>query len=318
MIMDFNYFSKEQIASVDILSGLETYDCLISAYAEAERVLGPAQKFPCKELWWVAGACNVPEGVRCDRKFSMSEESDGGICTALKENGYERLCIDITGFVVPHLFLLLRLLHIKGYHKVDCIYAEPNQYTDDEDTSFSSEPLEVKQVYGYSGTHVSDMSNDLLVIAAGYDTMGIVQVAYSKRSAKKVLLLGFPPTSPIMFQENLLKAYMAESAIGNDCFRNLDMNIFAPAVDPFATAQAINEFIGRKRKEPFTNVYFSPLSSKPQALGLALYYLWQEGWKKEWSVIYPFCRNYMNDTAKEISKIWLYKVELPIYATSQL
>ena len=44
MIMDFNYFSKEQIASVDILSGLETYDCLISAYAEAERVLGPAQK----------------------------------------------------------------------------------------------------------------------------------------------------------------------------------------------------------------------------------------------------------------------------------
>lgn len=312
MTMDYNYFKKVKYDSVDNLSGLEEYDCLISSYVEADRVREPAVRIPCKEIWWVCTELNKPEEKEGIRLFQITSEFDGGICEALKQAGYKRLCIDITGFVIPQLLLLLRFLQIKGFNSFDTIYTEPNKYKYNENTQFSDTPLEVRQILGYGGQHVSDMKNDLLVIAAGYDHSRIIDVASAKKSAKKkVLLFGFPPTSPGMFQENILRAYQAETAIGTDCFKNMDMNIFAPANAPFSTAQALRDYMNRKRRNDFTNVYFSPLASKPQALGMALFYMWEKGWEKQWSIIYPFCNKYIDDTTTGISRIWRYEVELP-------
>lgn len=309
--MDYNYFIKERFDSVEDLMAVETYDCLISSYVEVARVKEPSQKMPCKELWWVCTDKELPKEMNRNQVFRITEDSDGGITNALLEAKYHKVCIDITGFIIPELLLLLRFLHIRGFRLIDAIYTEPNQYKNDEETQFSDTPLAVKQILGYAGQHISDMTNDLLVIAAGYDHSRIIDVASAKKSANKVLLFGFPPTSPGMFQENILRAYQAETAVGSDCFRNLDMNIFAPANDPFSTAQALKEFMEHPRKTPFTNVYLSPLSSKPQALGMALFYIWEKGWNKEWSIIYPFCNRYNSDTSQGISKIWRYKIELP-------
>jgi hypothetical protein len=44
---------------------------------------------------------------------------------------------------------------------------------------------------------------------------------------------------------------------------------------------------------------------------MALYYIWEDGWKKEWSIIYPFCHKYIHDTTSGISRIWRYEVMLP-------
>lgn len=87
---------------------------------------------------------------------------------------------------------------------------------------------------------------------------------------KKVLLFGFPAISPGMFQENILRAHEAEAAIETECFKDMDSNIYAPAYDPFVTAQAISEYVEKQNKRaPITNIYLSPLSTKPHALGMA-------------------------------------------------
>ena len=113
--------------------------------------------------------------------------------------------------------------------------------------------------------------NDLLIIAAGYDHSRIVEWQPKRKDArKKVLLFGFPAISPGMFQENILRAHEAEAAIETECFKDMDSNIYAPAYDPFVTAQAISEYVEKQNKRaPITNIYLSPLSTKPHALGMA-------------------------------------------------
>ena len=314
MKMDYDYFKKTRYRTVEDMKGLVEYDCLISTYVESERAKAPSQYIPCKEKWWVLEDDNDGGDFIGDaRTFRITDESDGGIAKRLVEKGYNRLCIDITGFVIPQLLILLRFLQINGLRSFDVIYTEPNQYKEGEETQFTETPICVKQILGYSGMHISDMSNDLLIVAAGYDHSRIIEVATEKKSAKKVLLFGFPPCSPGMFQENILRAFQAEPAVGMDCFRNMDLNIFAAANDPFSTAQALKDYVDKvlRSKEPFTKLYLSPLSSKPQALGMALYYIWENGWKKEWSIIYPFCTKYIHDTTSGISRIWQYEIMLP-------
>lgn len=309
--MDFNYFKKHKYDNLKELMSLEKYDCLITSYVEADRVRKTSQMIPSKEKWWVCGNGVVPKFVKDDRLFHIHEDNDGGIAESVVRGGYKRLCVDITGFETPQLFVLIRFLMFKGIRKFDAIYTEPNRYKEDEDTKFSDTLSAVKVVTGYAGLNTSETQNDLLLIAAGYDHSRIIDVANDKKGAQKVLVFGFPPSSPGMFQENILRAHLAETAVGEDCFKNIDLNVFAPANDPFSTAQALKEYLARPRRGSFTNVYLSPLSSKPQALGMALFYLWEEGNKRPWSVIYPFCNQYMSDTSTDISRIWRYEVELP-------
>ena len=159
-----------------------------------------------------------------------------------------------------------------------------------------------------SGAHISKLDNDMIIIAAGYDHSRIVDVANKKKTAKKVLLYGFPSISPGMFQENVYRAFGAEPALGSECFRDMDMNIYAPAYDPFVTAQIIKEYV---QNNPYTNLYLAPLSSKPQALGLALFFLWEKGYEKNISIIYPMCKNYLTDNSEGIVRIWRYSFILP-------
>jgi len=312
--MNFNYFKRTCYRDVSELPSLGEYDCLISTYVESERVKVVAKNIPCKEIWWVLDGSTSADAIGTTMTFQITDESDGDISNALKEKGYKNICVDITGFVIPQLLILMRFLQVKGFREIDMIYTEPNRYKENEDTKFTEQPTEVKQIMGYSGEHISDMSNDLLVIAAGYDHSRIIEVATEKKSAKKVLLFGFPPCSPGMFQENILRAFQAESAVGMDCFRNMDLNIFAPANDPFETAQMLKEYVDKRQRTKngqITNLYLSPLSSKPQALGMALYYIWEDGMRKEWSIIYPFCDQYNHDTTSGISKIWKFEVKMP-------
>ena len=110
-------------------------------------------------------------------------------------------------------------------------------------------------MHGRSGIHTSKDDNDLLIIAAGYDHSRIVEWQPKRKDArKKVLLFGFPAISPGMFQENILRAHEAEAAIETECFKDMDSNIYAPAYDPFVTAQAISEYVEKQNKRaPITN-----------------------------------------------------------------
>src|SRR5439155_27370780 len=89
-----------------------------------------------------------------------------------------RLCIDITGFMRPHLLVILKYLVLAGGRRFDALYSEPLQYSQKEKTRFSDEVVvEVRQIAGFEGNHSPDTSNDVLVIGAGYDHALIAHAA---------------------------------------------------------------------------------------------------------------------------------------------
>jgi len=314
--MNFTYLYKHSYSSLDELSSIEEYDYYISSFINSERIILPPTKIKTKKNIWIVtkeeennklleGHCKII--IDSDENYDIMM----GMANNIDVNDKE-ICIDATGFLIPDLLFLIRYLNSKGVNHLDIIYTEPLKYKKSEDTQFSDNFYEVKQIYGMSGTHMSKMDNDMLIIAAGYDHSRIVDVANKKKTAKKVLLYGFPSISPGMFQENVYRAFGAEPALGSECFRDMDMNIYAPAYDPFVTAQAISEYVEKQNKRaPITNIYLSPLSTKPHALGMALYFLWEHGFNKNISLIYPYCQQYITDNSDGIARIWRYEIQLP-------
>jgi hypothetical protein len=319
--MNYTYFYKDVFYCTKDLESLEEYDCMIAMFVNSDRVIVPTTRIKSKQYVWIImeqekklALEKLPSNI--SPFFVKQYEDFESILNVLKNSNIleSNICIDATGFRTPYLLFLMRVLTVslKCRKTVDVIYTEPKQYMHDENTIFSDMFYEVKQLEGMSGIHTSETDRDLLIIAAGYDHSRIIDVANNKKSAKKVLLFGFPSISPGMFQENILRAYKAENAIGTDCFKDMDSNIYAPAYDPFVTAQAIKEYIEKKeKKEKYSNIYLAPLSSKPQALGMALFFLWEKGWENNISIIYPFCHEYDSETSKGIARTWRYKCQLP-------
>jgi hypothetical protein len=146
-------------------------------------------------------------------------------------------------------------------------------------------------------------------LGAGYDHELIARVAESKEHARKLQIFGLPSLRADMYQENILRAHRASEAIGGG--EELSpINYFAPANDPFVTADVLGEIVrAANAKRTITNLYLSPLATKPQVLGFCLYYL-AEWRSKPGSMLFPFCRRYSRETTKGLSRIWKYSVEL--------
>ena len=315
--MNYTYLYKHSYQKVDEVQTLSPYDIFISSYVNSQRVQEPADTIQAGQKVWFA---TKEEGrdlylAGKDVTFVKANEDYTPIDEKLRtlQLSGKSVCVDATGFRIPYLMFLMRCMAMYKINNFDILYTEPTQYRCAENTQFSDLFYEVKQMHGMSGAHTSRDDNDLLIIAAGYDHSRIVDVATKKKGCKKkVLLFGFPAISPGMFQENILRAHEAEGAIGTECFKDMDSNIYTPAYDPFVTAQAISEYVERQNKrEPITNIYLAPLSTKPHALGMALYFLWERGFRKNMSLIYPYCQQYITDNSDGIARIWRYEIQLP-------
>lgn len=317
---DFTYFYKQKFSCLDEIRDSD-YDILISTYNDSERVCRVFNGIYAKERYLIFLPENeinlfaeLKDSYRVDVSYDGYEELTKFLdCLQLNED--TKLCIDITGFLIPHMLFIIRYLQKrKNLTHFDILYSEPQKYKLEENTNFSDFFNDVGQVYGYGGTPSPQMENDLLIIAAGYDDSRITDVANKKKGAKKIQLFGFPPLKADMFQENMLQAYKAEAAVGLEGFKNLELNIYAPANDPFVAAQSIKIFIDKEQRcRPYSNIYLAPVSTKPHALGMALYYLWENSkGDKPISIIYPNCDQYFGNTSVGLSNIWKYKIELPI------
>ena len=103
----------------------------------------------------------------------------------------------------------------------------------------------------------------------------------------------------------------AADAIGTNKTFDID-RFFAPANDPFITAATLSEIVRlRERHGPITNLYLSPLATKPQALGFALYYL-AECVGKNASILFPISTRYERETSTGLSRVWKYTVQYPL------
>jgi hypothetical protein len=316
-MIDYSVMYKNELPLNGPLPAETSWDLFISAFTVAERVRLVYERVQANTKLWMLfpeyglETGKYPEGAfvseaRDESKFIRDfwREKVGPL-----EN--KTVAIDITGFIRPYLVFLMRWLVESGVQRFDALYSEPMIYGKREKTSFSDEIVEeVRQIAGFEGKHSPDTSNDYLIIGSGYDHKLIAQVAENKEFSRKIQIFGLPSLRADMYQENVLNAYRAEEAVG----RNTDdesSSYFAPANDPFVTATLLREIVTRINKaKAITNLYLSPLATKPQVLAFALYFL-TERMNTATSLIFPFCRFYNPETTKGLSRIWKYTVELP-------
>lgn len=318
--MDYTIFYKKKYENHLKISERD-YDLFISAYNKSERVNEVYKKISASEKHWVIlpeynfESMEFPAVDSGELLFSYTAIGDEAsvVREYFEENSEkikgQNICIDITGFLRPHLMFLVRYLGLMKVGKVDFLYSDPDSYKDREDTTFTSDYIKVRQVIGCEGNHTPETSNDLMIIGAGYDAQRITDVARNKASARKIQLLGFPSLRADMYQENILNAYKAEEEAGmgkEDSFNDPSTTILAPANDPFVTAQLLSDFVKKeKKRDEISNLYLCPLSTKAQTLGFSLFYI-SECIDKAVSMIFPFCHNYERETSSGISKVWIY------------
>jgi hypothetical protein len=316
-MLDYTVLYKDELPVSDDWPLDARWDIFISAFTAAERVKRIFEKarggakhwlvFP--EYGFTSEEC-PPDvfavDIRDEAEYIRSFWS-----AVIGEVEGRTICVDTTGFIRPYLVFLVRWLAEQGVRRFDALYSEPVIYSKREQTRFSDEVVvEVRQIAGFEGIHTPDTSNDYLIIGAGYDHQLIAQVAENKEFSRKIQLFGLPSLRADMYQENVLRAYRAEEAVGRHT-TDESSSYFAPANDPFVTASTLREVVKRiESRKPITNLYLSPLATKPQVLGFALYYL-TERRDTATSVIFPFCESYDQETSTGVSRVWKYTVELP-------
>lgn len=304
--MDYTIFYKTSYDNGDVECG-SGYDFFFSAYDGCERTTHIFDRIKAAEKLWLdfPHYKNDFSGANVYHCISYHEEECFiDLFNQIKIDKTSKVCIDITGFIRPHLIFFINYLHRIGINTMDFLYSEPQHYRHAEDTTFSGFIDEVKIIEGCgSEVNLPNTDNDLLIISAGYDDKLITKVSqFKSKIKKKYYLLGFPSLQPDMYQENVLKIYKAKESIGQRIDR------YAPAFDPFVTAQVIHDIV--EENSDHSNIYLSPLSTKPQTLGIALYYLWNYK-SKSINIVFPYSNVYHPKTATGVKKTWKYTFELP-------
>lgn len=317
MTIDYSYFFKEKLDK-DLLKQSSPYDYFISAFSKDDRTRAVYDNVnSTNKLWLIFPEYNIsPEDIKTEEYFFKNSADESDFISSLWQqltgiSSSSNICIDATSFLPHYLIFLLKWLKHNDINKFDIVYSEPNQYSKRELTQFSSETvIAVRQIYGFEGNHCSDTSNDLLIINSGYDDKLISNAAEHKDHACKIQLFGFPPLQADMYQENILRASKAQEAAGS-ISNEESTSLLAPANDPFITANVISRYIHSiESKKPISNLYLCPLGTKPQTIGIALYYLFEQDGKSA-SIIYPFCDQYSQQSSFGISDIWKYTIEFP-------
>lgn len=318
MSVDYTIFYKSPLDPAGGWEKGRTWDVFISAFNPSERVSRVYNTVKATRKHWI---------VHSEYAFAPEERPTSGNVFApangLREDDFVQaflndhcpdiatasLCIDISGFMRPHLMFLLRVLAANGVRSFDALYSEPGQYVRRELTEFAQGRIaDVRPVAGFEGMHQPSMAadEDLLIIGAGYEHNLMRHVANAKTNTRKLQLLGFPSLQADFYQENVLNAHRAAEAVSAT---NEHHPLFAPANDPFVTAAVLHDTVTEQRRRGAKNIYLCPLASRPQALGFALYFLY-EAINEPVSIIYPFATRYARETTTGIARIWKYHIEL--------
>jgi hypothetical protein len=294
----------------------QPYDVFISAFNLSERIASAFERVEAARKYWVVhneyyfNQSELPQNAPIISSNEVSEadfiiETLGLIDPPL--NAAQRVCIDITGFMRPHLMFLMKYLQSLGFTRFDLIYTEPSQYMRKADTVFSSDVIEVRQINGFEGAHSVDMAHDVLVVGAGYDHDLISHAIAYKSSARLLQLLSLPSLSADMYQESLIRLRRVADAP----FRVPDEQLaYSSANDPFITYIVLDEAIRKlkERQQGISNLYLSPLATKPQAVGFAMFYL-KHLVGAPASIVFPLASRYSKETSLGVGRTWLYEME---------
>ena len=291
------------------------WDIFLSAFNDSERVQKPFDEISAsKKVWWSLpeyryAPHELPSGVVSLDSSANSNEADfireGLLQSGFDPNSKQRICIDITGFMRPHILYFLKYMKGIGVEQLDMIYTEPEHYSRKAETEFSlDDVLQVRSVFGYEGQHVTSMDHDVLIVGVGYDHGLMSRVILEKESARLIQLHCFPSLSADMYHESILRLDRVASASKG---RNHEQVLFSSANDPFVTAAELADAYAKIRKSNLTNLYLSPLATKPHVLGFGLFYLKQLE-NTAASLIFPFSARYSRETGAGLGRSWIYPI----------
>lgn len=305
-------FEKAQVPLDNVAGALPHYTRFVSAYNTSDRIGTVFKQVPANERHWLLlpeyGHWATPPAAGETAFSCTTTMEDEAIKEYLQHHPLTpgtTLCVDITGFLRPHIMYLLRQLYESNWSSVDLLYAEPIRYVKGSHTPFSGDVSGVRQVRGYEGVHTTDTDDEYLVVGCSYDVKLMSAVANSRLRARKIQMFPFPALRPHMYQENRVRTQECQNAFGA-----VGEILYAPAHDPFATAHVLSNFVLR-RGDRIKNLYLSPLATKPQVIGFALYYL-MECLDKAVSITFPFSSAYNQETSEGISELWRYRIDLDL------
>jgi len=305
-------FEKSTIAPANITGSLDHYDRFISTYNISHRVTEVFSRVSASKKHWLITKeypISPSELPQTGTKFICNSNDEGDVVQdyfdAFPIAPGEKICIDTTGFIRPHLLFLTRYFYELGINSVDMLYSEPEAYQKGSGTHFASRVTQVRQVRGFEGSHNPDTEGDYLIVGCGYDVDLMTSVASDRYQATKVQMFPFPALRPHMYQENRLRTEQCQAAFGK-----VLKQCFAAAYDPFATADVLSRFCG-EFKSSIKNLYLSPLATKPQVLGFSLFFI-MECLKLPVSILFPFSEKYNQETSTGLSEIWRYQVDFDL------
>jgi hypothetical protein len=312
-MIDYSICARREVPLNELASLSREWDLFISAYNKSDRVLRVFEAVKARRKVWLVqreydfNGSSLPEGAFVPSGMSEAEFWHEFNQFAGPDWANGRLCVDITGFMRPQLtYLVVWLLSSQTSKGFVAIYTDPTHYVRQENTAFSKGPvIEVRQIAGCEGSHSPDTTADCLFIGMGYEDELVRRVAEAKEDARKIQLYGLPSLAADMYQQSVLRSFRASEALGPWW----DERCFAPASNPFATANVLQERVRQEEcAKKLTNLYLSPLGTKPQVLGFALYFA-TERRQTASSIIFPFTGGYEQETSKGVARIWLYQVE---------
>lgn len=307
--MNYSYYFIEEVNDVSDIS----YDIFISAFDGCHRTLETYGKIISKMKYWLLfPQYSFPNTMQLPQNALFSEEvTENGYINAVVDqmanlNG-SRICIDSTGFIIPHLMFLMMLLKRKGVKEYHILYSSPIKYSKDESTVFSIGANQTRPIIGYSSSPKNVNGDDVLILLAGFNDTLLTNVARDKSKSKyKYLFVGFPPLQADMYQQSILQLNKSKETIGKT-------NVYyckAPAYDPFISASKIQKEIDRLgvgNRQDIGFIHIAPLSTKPMAIAAALVYMKNPDLPID--VVYPTSDSYMCDHSEGISRTWRYIIE---------
>lgn len=314
-MIDYSIYYRRSISVDRIKQESPDFDVFVSAYNSSDRVLRVFGEIAADRKIWLLhpeytySPLDEPVGFPIVRPNSRDEVDQ--VQALLAEVGDIvglNICVDITGFMRHVLVFLVAKLAYLGVKSISIVYSEPIAYSKAEGTIFSTTTTGVvRPVRGMGGGNNSQ-GKDHLIIGAGFDAKLISLVAHCKDDSVVHPVFAFPSLSADMYQQSAVKAAQSgEVALQAEW---VDNRIFAPANDPFATAEVIRDLIcDIDRRTPAANVYLSPLSTKVQALGFALYWQLEGKLRGGVSLLLPECVTYSRETSSGLKRLWLYTVE---------
>lgn len=313
--MDYSFYYRRAINVERIPDELENFDVLVSAYNSSDRVKAVFDGVRAKRRYWILhpeysyAPIEFPQNGELICPQSLDEIAQvGALLEVLGDLTGLKVCIDITGFMRHVLAFLIAKLARENVCKVFALYSEPEAYLKQENTQFSTTTSGVvRPVRGMAGPN-KPLAQDHLIIAVGYDHRLISEVVNSKDDSRVYPIFGFPSLSADMYQQSAIRA----SESGDVAQRPdwLSNRQFAPANDPFATAEIVSNLVEKiDRDVTPANIYLSPLSTKVQALGFALYWHLEGRNRGAVSLLLPECRTYTRETSIGLKKLWMYELE---------